>query len=263
LHLGEGHCCLRCRPELHDAPHVERRHDGHGHDLRQIPEPREKEPHGPADFNDHEKVIDEALQPATEAALLFLLAAYLRDRFGVFPQAAEPIAEVGFFLELLIIEIDESATQQDRTHAANHRINERREEKPGSDQPQDPGERNQGQHAVDEHHQDGERRGGKGLDVLADALVGIVDVVPFSQAEIGAVRQVTVEAPAGQPLSPHQPQPLLGVAGEHLHHGGDGKDPGKNTREEEELRRLAVGQRGHEVAAHIAVDHVHPVDHQQ
>src|SRR5262249_25563165 len=110
----------------------------------------DKEPQVPPYPDDRAEVLHQARQPCTQAVLLFPLASHLRDGLGMLAELAQAVAEVGFFLDLLVIEGYESAPQQDCTDGTDRRINEGGEEQPGGDEPEDPGERRQRQDAIEE-----------------------------------------------------------------------------------------------------------------
>jgi hypothetical protein len=63
------------------------------------------------DGNDRAKISYKIVKPALQAHLEPILAARQQDRFGVFPNVNESRAEVGFLIELIVVQFDERPAQ--------------------------------------------------------------------------------------------------------------------------------------------------------
>src|SRR5262249_40681864 len=143
---------------------------------------------------------------------------------GLLADADQLVAQVGLPAQLLDVQPDEPPPQQDGGQRAADGVQHRRQHQPGGDRPQDAGEGAQGDGRVEQDEDERQRGDGEGLDVLGEALGGVVEVAAGLEAVVGVAGQVAVHQVAGQPVAPEQPQPFLGVAAEDGHDGGDGED---------------------------------------
>ena len=99
--------------------------------------------------------------------------------------------------------------------------------------------------------------------VLGDALIGVGQFARHTQPVVHAVGEIGAHDPSGQPRAPEQAEAFLGEAKQH---GRDRR--GGEYREIEqrlvcEARGVALLDRGHEVAADVAVHHVQAIDREQ
>ncbi len=213
-------------------------------------------------YKDEPKVLQHLLETIAQPVVLFLLAPEQGDWVGVFADTDQLIAEVGFLFELLYVQADQATSQQDSQERAEGGIADRAEEQPGGDRPEDAREAGQRDRSVDEDEDNGERVGGEGLDVLADALVRVVELPHRLDPVIGSVGEVAVEEVAGEPVPPAQAQHLLGEAEEGGHHRGKSEYPSVEESKVADPFRLPFGGGGDQVAVDVTVADIEALDDQ-
>src|SRR5205085_2405073 len=119
--------------------------------------------------------------------------------------------------------------------------------------PQNAGEGYHRDGRVQDHQGEGKRVNGERLDVLGDALVGVVDVLTAGQPLVGAVGEVSVDQQLRQALAQQQAEPFLDVALAGRHQGDDHEHAGVDDGERPEPPDLPFRQRRHEVVVDVAV----------
>ena len=172
-------------------------------------------------------------------------------------------SEVGLLVELVVVEPDERAAEQDGQSGAACCVQDGDREQRAADRPQHARKRHHRHRGVAHHEHEGEGGRGERPDVFGDALVGVRQHARGAQVVVGSSVEVRVEELPSEPFPPEQPQPLLaeGVEGTHGCRGCEHPEvcdglPG-------EPRRVAVRDGRHEVPAHVAVHHVQGVERQE
>ncbi len=177
--------------------------------------------------------------------VLFLgrLAGEQRHLLGVLPQAHEAEAEIRLVALLIEIELDQRAADQMGDPGAEGRIDQRRpnqiagnlvgriadHQRRGRRQgPQDHHEGDQRDDRAEQRDADAERAVDELLDVLGDALIGVVGLVALeAHAVMGAAGQPAPEIGLRQPAPPADLQPLLEIElvdrGDDEQHGEHGE----------------------------------------
>jgi hypothetical protein len=89
------------------------------------------------------------------------------------------------------------------------------------DLPQHGAEGEELQHRADQDQQEVQRALGEGVDVLGDALVGVVDGGVGVQLVVVALREVAVEEAAGQPAPPEDAELVAHEVVEGVHRHGE------------------------------------------
>jgi hypothetical protein len=92
--------------------------------------------------------------------------------------------------------------------------------------------------------------------VKKPTLVGISDGFRDIEALIGSVGKVEAQDPASHRVAPQKPEPLLAEASDHRDKGQGGEDANIDKSLSDEAGQVAIGDRGHEIPADIAIDDV-------
>jgi hypothetical protein len=166
-------------------------------------------------------------------------------------------------VELAVVDPHERLAEPDRGRRAGDRIEHRHDEQSRADRPEHAREREHAHDGVERQDEQGQRLLGEGLDVVGDALVGVGDVRVVAEAVVEVVAQVTVDEPARQVASPREAETLLDPAGAREHERAEREHDDIAEGMACEVADVPVGQRRHPVAAHVARDHVEPVDAEQ
>ncbi len=73
---------------------------------------------------------------------------------------------------------------------------------------------------------------------------------------IGPIGKIATQARAGHRVAPQKPEPLLAEAGDHRDKRQGGENGNIDKSLANEAGHIAIGDRGHKIAADIAVDDV-------
>ncbi len=194
-------------------------------------------------------VVECGLKVRLDLRRLVRLTAMEGDRLGVLAHPHQAETEIGLAAQLVEVQRDQARTEhQRRDERADDRIDDQEVHQFARDRPEHAAERDQLDHRAQHHHQEVQRLLGKAVDVLRDALVGIVDVDARVQTVIRALVEVAVDEVAGQPATPADAQRIAHVVVERpdRHGHDDDRDAGADRRPE--ARRVAGGQCRRELA---------------
>jgi hypothetical protein len=159
-------------------------------------------------------------------------------------------------LQLPEVEADQRCTEhRQRDHRADDGVDGEEGDQRLGDRPQHRAEGHELHRRADEDQQEVRRAAGEGVDVLADALVGVVDVLALVELVITSLAEVTVEEAAGEPAPP-----LVGegvtqevIAGVDRHR--DAQHQQRRLHRGPEAVAVLPGQRGHHFAGAVVEQH--------
>ncbi len=190
-------------------------------------------------------VVEYGLETVIELGALLRLAAVERDGFGVLPQAHEPEAEVRLAPQLPEVQPDERGAEHvERHHRAHERIDRQECDQRLRDGPQHRAERHQLHHGADEDQQEMRGAAGEAVDVLADALVGVVHRAFCIQLVVAAAAEVAVQEAVCQPPAPVVRECIAHVVVEGIHRHGEGQHDEAGAHRVPEAAAVLCGQRG-------------------
>ena len=113
--------------------------------------------------------------------------------------------------------------------------------------------------AVEQHQDERERGDREGANVLGDPLVRVGEFAGGVQAVVGSIGEVELDGSPGQGFAPEQTKAFLGEPGDDRNDRGPREDADVENRLAYEFGFVAVGDRGHEVSADVAVENVQAV----
>jgi len=201
------------------------------------------------------KVADDLLEAAVDVRALLRFAPVERDRFGVFAQAHQAEAEVGFAPQLPEIQLDQRAAEEVQgDDVARHRVRHQHGHEQVRDRPQHGAEGDQLHERAEEDQQEVDGPARERVDVLADALVGIVDLVAGAQRIVFAVLQVAVEETAREPAPPLVREHVAHVVVKGIARHGEREDEQTGAHGRPEAVGILAGQRRRQLAG-LVVQH--------
>src|SRR4030095_2330709 len=166
--------------------------------------------------------------------------------------AYKAVSEIGLPLIPLEVQSNETASNHNGDKSAHTRIDQQPDHESTRDTPEHADKPNQRDHGVNDDKQVTEDVRGEQLDILGNALIRVVDHLGVAQAVVDAVGEVALYQIFRHPLPPCQRQPIPRIAVAYEDRDCQDKSAKISPQVVVEGRRVAVHQRGREVAGGIA-----------
>ena len=188
-------------------------------------------------LHDLAEIFKDAAKALLEKLELDRFASVEGDTLGVFSKAHQTEAEIGLKTLTSIIQGHQRSTDFDRQPGSDARVEQGRPDQIGRDMqggpgakgnigrpgqsPQDNEKRNQGNHRADQAHREAQHIGGELVQILCDALVGVVGPAAQLQLIISLLRQPGAQVSARQPAPPADLEHLTEVKAIDRHRNGE------------------------------------------
>jgi hypothetical protein len=180
------------------------------------------------------------------------LATVESDGLGVLAHTHQVEAEVGLALQLPEIQANQAPSEHGGgQEGAEHRVRQQKIHQPARDAPQHAGKRHQLGGRTQHDHGKVQRLLREGVDVLGDALVGVVQPGHGVEPVVGALLEVALQEVVGQPAPPAQAQGVAHVVVQRVDRHPGQQDQGVAVDGGPEALGVARGQGGGEFAAFL------------